>query len=171
MQNTLGIGDRALVNKIVYHTRDVRYGDIVVFKGEDSWAKESTAPAPSNPFSEALRSIGGAFGLMPGETDYIKRVIGLPGDRVQCVGAGTPVRVNGKLLDEKSYLYPGNSPCDQPFDITVPKDRLWVMGDQPSASADSRAHNQDPGGGAIKISSVVGQAFAIVWPLDRWKAL
>jgi signal peptidase I len=170
MQNTLGIGDRILVNKVVYHVHGIRREDIVVFKGQESWATEST-PSSSNPVSRVLHNVVGVFGFAPSGTDYIKRVIGLPGDHVQCAGGGAPVKVNGKALDEKSYLFPGNAPCDEPFNITVPPGRLWVMGDHRRESADSRSHTEDPGGGAIKASSVIGKAFVTVWPLGSWKTL
>ena len=171
MQNTLGIGDRILVNKVVYHVHGVRRGDIVVFKGEESWAKEAGTPTHRNPVSQVLHNVIGVFGFSPSGTDYIKRVIGLPGDHVQCAGHGAPVTVNGKPLQEKSYLYPGNDPCDEPFSTTVPAGRLWVMGDHRNESADSRFHTEDPGGGAIKETSVIGKAFVTVWPIGSWRTL
>jgi len=176
MENTLKVGDRVLVNKIVYHTRDIHRGDVVVFNGLDSWDPEVTYSEPSNPISKALHWIGGAFGVVPGEKDYIKRVIGVGGDRVSSEGNGAPILVNGKPLDERSYLYTDpdgqqNVASQEKFDTVVPKGRLWVMGDHRALSADSRAHLSDPGGGSIPESKVVGRAFVVVWPLDRWKTL
>src|SRR3984957_4037216 len=78
MQNTLEIGDKVLVNKIVYHLRSIHRGDIVVFNGAGSW--DQNAPPPPNPFDRLYRAIIGLFGAAPGQTDYIKRVIGVPGD-------------------------------------------------------------------------------------------
>lgn len=171
MENTLGIGDRILVNKIVYHTRDIRRGDIVVFEGEDSW-KRSEEPSPSsNAISRTFRSVGTELGFIPSGTDYIKRVIGLPGDHVQSKGHGAAVTVNGHPLNETSYIYPGNAPSERPFDITVPPGRLWVMGDHRGDSADSRFHTGDPGGGSIRESAVIGRAFIVVWPVGHGKML
>jgi signal peptidase I len=102
-------------------------------------------------------------GLHSTQTYYIKRVIGLPGDHVACCTAGK-VTVNGVPLDETSYLYPGDPPSTFSFSAVVPAGHLWVMGDHRSDSGDSRYHVEDPGGGAIPISEVVGRAFMIIWP-------
>ncbi|WP_307797528.1 signal peptidase I [Actinomadura barringtoniae] len=173
MENTLQIGDRVLVNKIVYHTRDIKRGDIVVFNGLDSWDPEVDYAEPSNPVSKFFRAIGSAFGVAPNEKDYIKRVIGIPGDRVKCCDAQGRITVNGVPLDEKSYLYTDsqtgeqNKPSNETFDHTVQPGQLWVMGDHREVSSDSRAHRGDPGGGTIPIDHVIGRAFVIVWPLNR----
>ncbi|WP_243718752.1 signal peptidase I [Actinomadura sp. 7K534] len=173
MENTLQVGDRVLVNKIVYHTRDVARGDVIVFNGLDSWDPEIQVDEPGNPVSKVLRAIGTAFGVAPNEKDYIKRVIGIPGDRVKCCDAQGRVTVNGVPLDEGSYLYTDpitnerNKPSNDPFDITVKPGQLWVMGDHRELSYDSRSHRGDPGGGTIPVDRVIGRAFVIVWPLDR----
>jgi signal peptidase I len=167
MENTLLTNDRVLVNKLVYHTRDIERGDIVVFSGVDSWDPEVVYEQPSNPVSAFFRWVGTAFGVVPGEKDYIKRVIGVPGDTVKCCDAKGRVTVNGTPLDEKSYLYAGDVPSQKFFEFKVPAGRLWVMGDHRSVSLDSRAHQGDPGGGAIPQDQVVGRAFVIVWPFSR----
>jgi signal peptidase I len=171
MENTLKIGDRVLVNKIVYHTRDIARGDTVVFSGLDSWDPEVNYSAPTNPIAKVLHAIGGAFGLVPGEKDYIKRVIGVPGDRVRCCDAEGHITVNGTPLKETTYLYPGNKPSGQQFSVTVPQGRLWVMGDHRDVSYDSRGHLGDPGSGTIPEDRVIGRAFVVVWPLSRIKTL
>jgi signal peptidase I len=173
MENTLQIGDRVLVNKIVYHTRDIKRGDIVVFNGLDSWDPEMQVQEPGNPVARVLRGIGSAFGVAPNEKDYIKRVIGIPGDQVKCCDAQGRVTVNGVPLNEDSYLYTDpvtrerNKPSNDPFEVTVKDGQLWVMGDHRELSYDSRSHRGDPGGGTIPTSRVIGRAFVIVWPLNR----
>ncbi|WP_395109304.1 signal peptidase I [Actinomadura sp. SCN-SB] len=173
MENTLQVGDRVLVNKIVYHTRDVKRGDIVVFNGLDSWDPETEVQEPGNPVAKLLRTIGTAFGVAPTEKDYIKRVIGIPGDRVKCCDAKGRVTVNGVPLNEDSYLFTDpvtnerNKPSDDPFEVTVKPGQLWVMGDHRDLSFDSRSHRGDPGGGTIPTNRVIGRAFVIVWPLNR----
>ncbi|MEO3858957.1 signal peptidase I [Acrocarpospora sp. B8E8] len=167
MENTLLKNDRVLVNKLVYRVRDIERGDVVVFSGVDSWGGEAEYEEPSNPIAAFFRWVGTAFGVVPGEKDYIKRVIGVPGDTVKCCDAKGRVTVNGVPLNEESYLYPGDVPSISNFEINVPDDRLWVMGDHRAVSLDSRAHGGDPGGGTIPIGQVIGRAFVIVWPFDR----
>jgi signal peptidase I len=177
MENTLKVGDRVLVNKIVYHTRDIKRGDVVVFNGLDSWDPEVQYAQPKNPVSKLLHAIGSAFGVVPGEKDYIKRVIGVPGDRVACCDAQGHVTVNGHPLTETPYIYTDpqtgeqNRPSDSKFKITVPAGHLWVMGDHREVSYDSRGHIGDPGGGTIPESRVIGRAFVVVWPFSRIKTL
>jgi signal peptidase I len=166
METTLLVGDRVLVNKLVYDLRDVRRGEIVVFDGMDSFVAGGGAAdggaRDSGPFQAVLEF----FGAAAGQHDYIKRVIGLPGDRVVCCDPGGHVTVNGVPLVEP-YLHPDDAPSQQRFDVVVPEGRLWVMGDHRSRSADSRAHLGQPGGGTVPIDKVVGRAFVRVWPLSR----
>jgi signal peptidase I len=180
METTLLIGDKVLVNKLVYHLRPIKAGDIVVFDGAGSWVRASpAAKASSDPVVRAyddtllplFRSIAGLFGTAPGQTDFIKRVIGTPGDRVACCTAQGLVTVNGVPLHEKSYLYPGAAPSEIKFSVKVPPGRLWVMGDNREVSDDSRLHSTDPGGGTIPEKMVIGRAFMIVWPIQRWRIL
>ncbi len=169
MEDTLDIGDRVLINKVVYHMRPIHRGDIVVFDGNGSW--DFDPPASSNIFGKAVNELEGLIGVSQDPSIYIKRVIGLPGDHVVCCTAKGQVTVNGVPLSESSYLYPGNVPSTQRFNITVPAGRLWVMGDHRLISYDSRGHMGDPGGGTIPESAVLGRAFVIVWPPSRWTIL
>ncbi len=170
MQNTLAIGDRVLINKVVYHLRPIHRGDIIVFDGTDSWNFDTPKP-PSNFFSKAVDELEGIVGISNDPAIYIKRVIGLPGDHVACCNAEGQVTVNGVPLSESSYLYPGNVPSSQKFSITVPAGRLWVMGDHRAISYDSRGHMAFPGGGTIPVTGVLGRAFVIIWPPSQWGVL
>jgi signal peptidase I len=170
MENTLEINDRVLVNKIVYHTRSIHRGDIVVFNGNGSWGP-GTVPTNSNVVEEFASGFASMFGFgTPGDI-LVKRVIGLPGDHVACCNAQGRVTVNGIPLTEQSYLYPGDVPSQIRFNIVVPPGRLWVMGDHRSISDDSRDHEGDPGGGTVPESAVIGRAFVIIWPASRWRIL
>jgi signal peptidase I len=140
MEPTLLVNDRVLVNKLVYDFRDPRRGEVVVFVAPDSWRTDPT------------------------ETDFIKRVIGVGGDHVVCCDSRGRVTVNGHPLYEP-YIYPGNS-HGTPFDIRVPAGRLFVMGDHREISGDSTKHIED-NHGTVPVSSVVGRAFLIFWPLSR----
>ena len=97
MENTLQVGDRVLVNKLAYRFGDIQRGDIIVFNGVDSWAPRGSGRRTSESRSRVrLRSVAGAFGFAtPNEKDYIKRVIGLPGDEVQCCDKQGRITVNG----------------------------------------------------------------------------
>ena len=167
MENTLDIGDRVLINKIVYHLRPIHRGDIIVFDGTGSWDFD-TPTGSSNIFSKAVDELEGLVGISHDSSIYIKRVIGVPGDHVACCNAAGQVTVNGVPLSEGSYLFPRNVPSTQKFSITVPAGNLWVMGDHRLVSYDSRGHQGDPGGGSIPESAVLGRAFVVIWPPSRW---
>jgi len=181
MENTLLIGDKVLVNKLVYDFRGIDRGDIIVFNGTGSWNPPAPPSRPSadpivRAYDATLRplfsSIAGLFGTPTDQgTDYVKRVIGLPGDHVTCCNAQGLMTVNGVPLHESSYLYPGAAPSEIHFSITVPKGRLWVMGDNRAVSDDSRMRAGDPGDGTIPVNEVIGRAFIVVWPPSRWRTL
>lgn len=171
MENTLQVGDRVAVNKLAYRFGEISRGDVVVFDGTDTFAPEVARTESSNPLRRALETVGGAVGLGPSdENDFVKRVVGIGGDRVVCCDDDGRLTVNGVALDEP-YLYPGNPPSTQEFDVEVPEGRIWVMGDHRSASSDSRSHLGDPGGGTVAEDRVVGRAFAVVWPIGNFSRL
>src|SRR3954471_6061570 len=159
--------DRILVQKLSYWKGEVQRGDVVVFDdpGGQWLGREGTAPL--NRVQKGLSEVG----LYPTGGHLVKRVIGVGGDHVTCCDNQGRVTVNGVPLDEKSYIAKGAVPSDRPFDVTVPKGRLWVMGDNRGNSEDSRFHQDLPGGGSVPVNDVVGKVWAIVWPLSRMKHL
>lgn len=175
MENTLLIGDRVLVNKVVYDMRDPLRGEIVVFRGTDKWAPEVTEQV-SQAFAAKLgRTVGDLVGVSrPGERDFIKRVIGLPGDKIACCDEQGRITVNGESIDEP-YVEE-NSSLDAPpragectsrkfAEVTVPAGEMFVMGDHRLVSQDARCQ------GPVPIDNVIGRAFIIVWPSSRFTGL
>jgi signal peptidase I len=173
MQDTLQRGDRVLVDKLTpWFGAEPERGDVVVFHDPGGWLGETSSG--NGGLGAAVQDVLSFIGLMPSaeDQDLIKRVIAVGGDTVECE-AGGPVMVNGAALDESGYLKPGSTPCgDRPFGpITVPEDRLWVMGDNRQDSLDSRYHQNLEGNGTVSVDDVVGRAIVVAWPVTRWSTL
>lgn len=175
MEDTLLVGDRVLVNKVVYEFRDPDRGEVIVFKGPETWtAVEHKIDPDAGFFSKLGRTVGDLVGIsQPGEKDYIKRVIGVPGDIVSCCDGDGNIYVNGVPIDEPYVTRdsasgePTTKSCSvRDFTpVTVEPGMLWVMGDHRRVSQDSRCQGQVP------IENVIGKAMAIVTPFDRWGSL
>ncbi|WP_405691795.1 signal peptidase I [Streptomyces sp. NBC_00057] len=170
MQDTLQRGDRVLVDKLTpWFGAEPKRGEVVVFHDPGGWLEDTQTPNPN-----VVQKFLSFIGLMPSveEKDLIKRVIAVGGDTVECKKNG-PVIVNGKALDDQSFIFPGNTPCnDEPFGpIKVPEGRIWVMGDHRQNSLDSRYHQELPGGGTVSNDEVVGRAIVVAWPINRWATL
>ena len=196
MEQTLMVGDRVLVNKVPYTYRDPHRGEIVVFNGLDNFDEGVTIKQPTSPLGKVLHKISSTIGLgAPDEKDYIKRVIGVAGDRVMCCDAKgrvvvTPAGGKPYSLDEP-YIFQNDTSGIRYFceavttgvspdakacppgarGILVPKGRLWVMGDHRADSADSRYHVNDPHHGTVPVSKVIGRAAAVVYPFGHWGRL
>ncbi|MFZ4267730.1 signal peptidase I [Streptomyces arboris] len=165
MEPTLRVGDRVLVNKLAYRSgAEPRRGDVVVFNGTGSFVREDL---DANPLAAPARWAAASLGLAePPDTDFVKRVVGVGGDRVVCCDARGRLRVNGVPVDE-TYLHPGDTASEAPFDIVVPQGTLWVMGDHRSRSSDSRDHLGSPGGGMVPVERVIGRVDWLGWPPAR----
>ncbi|MFJ6215185.1 signal peptidase I [Streptomyces sp. NPDC092296] len=170
MENTLQVNDRVLVDKLTpWFGAKPERGEVVVFHDPGDWLQ-----GEATPHTNAIQKVLSTVGLMPSadEKDLIKRVIAVGGDTVTC-RVGSPVAVNGVPLDEP-YLYPGATPCDNDpvGSVTVPKGKIWVMGDHRNNSEDSRFHqNDNPGDGFVPVGNVVGRAFVVAWPVSHWATL
>jgi len=164
MNDTLIKNDRILVEKPSYWFDGPERGDVVVFADPGGWLN---AIPQSNAVQRGLEF----FGLYPAGNHLVKRVIGVGGDRVECCDDRGRVSVNGVPLAEGAYLQRGVAPSETPFDVEVPEDALWVMGDNRLESGDSRVHIEDVGEGFVPAEDVVGKVWAIVWPVDRLELL
>jgi len=176
MENTLQINDRILVNELVPGLVPIQHGDVVVFKDPGGWLP-AQPKTEQNPILAGIDWVLSVVGLSaPDSNDHlIKRVIGLPGDTVSCCDAFGHLKVNGIPLKEPYLKLPASSSRATPtdFSVTVPKGSIWVMGDNRFDSSDSAYHytHGDPGEGFVPVSDVVGRAFLISWPIDRWSWL
>ncbi|PRB72608.1 signal peptidase I [Arthrobacter sp. MYb213] len=162
MENTLQINDRIFANLMTPGPFELERGDVVVFRDDHQWLP----PLETTP--TGLENALSWVGILPaGDEQYlVKRIIGMPGDKVECCSADGKLIINGEKITEP-YIYAGDSPSDIKFDVTVPEGKIWVMGDHRGASADSRFH-VDVQGGFVDLDSVQGRASLISWPIDRF---
>lgn len=174
MENTLQVHDKIVALRVL----DFKRGDVVVFEDTNGWLGEQPEPGP---IRRGLEFVG----VLPSSAEghLVKRVVGLPGDRVSCCDAEGRLTVNGGALDESEYLYSDASgsiaPAEVPFEVVVPEGRIFVLGDHRNASGDSRCHLQDvslEGGPTglpafIPEDSVVGTVSLIITPLSRFQQL
>lgn len=151
MEPTLSVNDRMIVEKITYRFREPVRGEIVVFEGEslvDRVVEDTTG-------ERLVRVVGQFLGVVPASArDFVKRVIGLPGDEILILDG--VVSVNGVPIDEPYVVF------DDPSDygpVTVPDGSLFFLGDNRPNSSDSRR-----GLGFVPEDKVVGRSYAIIWP-------
>jgi signal peptidase I len=153
MRPTLEPGDRL----VVLRTTGIEAGDIVVFDGTRLLGP--SGPVTTGPGATIARLVGA-----DPSTAYVKRVVGVPGDRLRCCSDDGRIIRNGAVLDEPY----ANGPSDGvDFDVTVPPNRYWVLGDNRADSADSRSALGRPGGGMLRADDIIGQAVWRYWPQDR----
>ncbi len=156
MEDTLQIGDRVMVNKLAYRFGDPNRGEIVVFDSPFS----SNGDRESLP-AAVVRNVGEALGLSSPASEFIKRIVAVPGDTLEI--RDNEVIVNGVVLTE-----PYRHPTTRMRDLaarTIPDGMVWVMGDNRNNSSDSRTFEEIP------IDEIVGRAFFKVWPPGRWGGL
>jgi signal peptidase I len=183
-------GDRILVSKIVYDFRDPHPGDIVVFNAPPGWNDEPPSTPPGNPVLRAIRGFGQLIGFVPPDgLVLVKRVIATGGETVKGDASGhvfvSTTGPHGPFRElNETYVYEsGQDPRAKFGPVTVPKGRLWVMGDHRDRSADSRYHcgrlgGDGPDNSTCNVTSatvpdddVIGKAFVIAWPPSRWTTL
>lgn len=172
MEATLIRDDRIIVSQLTPEVFDLNRGDIIVFVDPGGWLSQQSGVSEDDPLSRVLNGISVFVGLSSpnNEQHLVKRVIGLPGDRIVCCDDLGAMSVNGVALTETYVQLPQgvSKVSSNDFDVTVPDDALWVMGDNRYNSADSRRNMDKPGGGFVPLENVVGRAIVISWPQDRW---
>jgi signal peptidase I len=156
--------DRILIEKISLWDGQVERGDVVVFRDPGGWL--GATPEPTG-----VQELLALVGLYPEGGHLVKRVVAVGGDRIVCCEQEGRLTVNGAPLEESDYLNDGMAPSQRQFDIVVPDDAVWVMGDNRPNSQDSRFHLRDPGEGTVPVDNVVGRVWAIVWPTSRLEVL
>ena len=137
METTLSDEDNLIVDKISYRFSEPKRFDIIVF-----------------PFE------------YEGDTYYIKRIIGMPGERVQIDGEGN-IYIDGEVLEESYGREIMESPGRAWEEITLAEDEYFVLGDNRNHSSDSR----DPSVGNIKRKDIIGRAFLRIWPFEKFGIL
>ncbi|WP_435203471.1 signal peptidase I [Janibacter sp. GS2] len=164
MAPTIAPGDRVVVTKV--GAGQVERGDVIVFDGTDTFAAtDRTTVLPDGVIGRSLSAVASSLSIDLGEQDFLKRVAGVGGDTVSCTPGGGLV-VGGEPVAEP-WLPADEVACATPFEVTVPPQRLFVLGDHRSSSADSRSHLGDPGGGMVPVDDVVGHVAWRYWPPDR----
>jgi signal peptidase I len=156
MEPTLDIGQRVLVDRVSKHFTDFHRGDIVVFKPPKGADLETQCGDPNKPPDEPCPKPT----PQKSDTNFIKRIIGLPGDRLKVIQGHA--YINGKELKEP-YIRPDPSCpiCNEPREITIPPGHFFMMGDNRGESDDSRDWGPVPKGW------IIGKAFFTYWPPDR----
>ena len=172
MENTLEVGDRVMVNRLVPRFFEIHRGDIVVFRDPGGWLAEYRPPERSGVGNAVMTALT-LVGLVPHDSGdhLVKRTIGVAGDHVICCDYEGRVSVNGEALNESLYIRRGTIPSQSEFDVIVPPGTLFVMGDNRQNSADSRYNTDRPFEGFVPVSNVVGTAFVTVWPLNHARLL
>jgi signal peptidase I len=167
MENTLQVKDRVAVNKVPFISKSIERGDVIVFRDPDNWLPE-IIDYSTNQYVAKAKSALVAVGVLPNPTKQylVKRVIGVGGDRVVCCTKDGNLSVNDVEIIEP-YIFAGNKPSEMNFDVTVPKGKLWVMGDHRGASADSRYHQEDINNGFVPESKVTGRVVGVIWPFKN----
>lgn len=171
MLETLQINDRIIVNVMAPELVPIEHGDVVVFRDPGGWLG-AIPTTEKEPIQELTDFVLGTFGITaPDSAEHlVKRVIGLPGDTVECCDPQGRLLINGVPIDEP-YLAPGANPSDVEFKVTIPEGNYWVMGDNRGNSTDSRFHQDLPSKGFVDESFIVGKAFVISWPIAHFEWL
>ena len=167
MENTLQVGDRIAVNKLGSYFGEAKRGEVVVFRDPAGWLG-TPSESDDSKIIQTIKSGLVTVGVLPDPAKQylIKRVIGVGGDTVTCCDKKGYLTVNGVSVSEP-YIFTGDKPSDTDFKVTVPNGFVWVMGDHRGASADSRFHTDDIHKGMVPLSSIVGRATVVVWPLNN----
>lgn len=164
MLDTLKVGDKIVASKVTMAFQGVNRGDVIVFHDPGDWLY---APVEQTGWRGTVTNVLTTVGFLPSNSgeDLVKRVVGVAGDRITCCADGGRITVNGKVLDESGYTLGTSDQVE--FDITVPADHVFVMGDNRANSRDSRFH-LEVASGTVPLSEVRGVVVLKLWPVSSF---
>ncbi len=167
MVPTIEVGDRLLVSRLSGLDR----GEVVVFEDPGGWLSSQEQPKKPGPIRKVFEFVGVLSNS--GHGYLVKRLIGLPGDRVVCCSPTGALVINGHPVAEPYLAQPGGPADNTRFDVVVPAHRIFVLGDNRYLSGDSSRHLDpaNPDAAFIPTDLATGRAIAVIWPWSDRKIL
>lgn len=172
MERTLLVDDRILVDELTPRWTGYERGDVVVFADPGGWLEPQPQSPTQSPLAQGVDWVLSAIGISATDSQdhLVKRVLGVAGDHVVCCNELGQITVNDAPLDELGYLNLPNGDAaasSSSFDVVVPRNSVWLLGDNRNRSRDAREHQDLPSGGFVPVENIVGRAFLTTWPLSR----
>lgn len=164
MLETLQVGDKIVASKITKTLQGINRGDVIVFHDPGDWLGQ---PVQETGWRGTVNNVLTTIGFLPSNSgeDLVKRVVAVAGDRVQCCSPAGNLMINGKEVNESAYIVGPTTQVE--FDITVPPDSVFVLGDNRPNSRDSRFH-LEVNSGTVPLAEVRGVVVLKLFPFSRF---